>query len=185
MWGRTTTLVALILLLQMKLSKKIVLPALLLGIITVGGATAYAAGPGIDVAALTGFTDAQKSAITEAFQIRKDANVKAKAVLDTADVDQSKLHDAMRSMHEGQRAKLDAALEANDYAAFKALVAGSPMADKLTADVFANMVKVHALEKAGDHAGAMKLRKDLGLKIGGMGMGEGRGGPHTEHGNDN
>ncbi len=54
----------------MKLSKKIVLPALLLGIITVGGATAYAAGPGIDVAALTGFTDAQKSAITEAFQIR-------------------------------------------------------------------------------------------------------------------
>jgi len=169
----------------MKLSKKIVLPALLLGIITVGGATAYAAGPGIDVAALAGFTDAQKSAITEAFQIRKDAGAKAKAVLDAAGVDQSKLRDAMKGAHDGERAKLDAALDANDYDAFKALVAGSPMADKLTADTFAKLVQVRALDKAGDHAGAMKLRKELGVGMGGgMGFGDGRGGPHHDHDND-
>lgn len=164
----------------MKLSKKVIMPALLLGVITVGGATAYAAGPGMDVAALTGFSDAQKTAITEAFQIRKDAGTQAKAVLEAAGVDQTKLRDAMHAQHEGNRAKFDAALDANDYAAFTALVAGTPRADTITPEVFASLVQVRALDKAGDHKGAMELRKELGLKKG-MGFGGERGGPRAGH----
>ena len=154
------------------------MPALLLGVITVGGATAYAAGPSMDLTALTGFTDAQKTAITEAFQIRKDAGTKAKAVLDAAGVDETKLRDAMHAQHEGERAKFDAALDANDYAAFTALVAGSPRADTITPEIFAKLVQVRALDKAGDHKGAMELRKDLGV---GMGFGGERGGPRAGH----
>lgn len=160
------------------------MPALLLGVITVGGATAYAAGPSLDVAALAGFTDAQKTAITEAFQIRKDAGTKAKTVLDAAGVDQTKLRDAMHAQHEGERAKFDAALDANDYAAFTALVAGSPRADTITPEIFAKPVQVRALDKAGDREGAMELRKELGLEKG-MGFGGERGGPRAGHDESN
>lgn len=159
----------------MKISKKYAVPMLVLGIMAAGGATALAAsGPELQLASLTGFTDAQKAAIGKAFQIHKTADADAKSVLDAAGVDPSKLHEAMRGQHEAMHTKMDAALDANDYSAFQALVAGTPMKDKLTADTFAKLVEIRTLEKAGDKEGAMKLRKDLGFN----GPREGFGGPH-------
>lgn len=158
----------------MKISKKYAVPMLALGIMVAGGTTALAAvGPDVALSTLTGFSDAQKAAIEKAFQIHKTADAEAKAVLDAAGVDPSKLHEAMRSQHEAGHAKMDAALDANDFAAFQALAVGTPMADKVTSETFAKLVEIRKLEKAGDKEGAMELRKELG---GGMGM-KGMGGP--------
>lgn len=149
---------------------------LVLGIMAAGGATALAAsGPELQLSSLTGFTDAQKAAIEKAFQIHKTADTEAKSVLDAAGVDPSQLHEAMRAQHDAQHAKMDAVLDANDYTAFQTLVAGTPMVDKVTPDIFAKLVEVRKLEKSGDKAGAMKIRKEL--NVGGMGRG-GFGGPH-------
>ena len=137
---------------------------LALGIMAVGGTTALAAvGPEVNLSTLSGFSDAQKAAIEKAFQIHKTADAEAKSVLDAAGVDQSKLHDAIHTQHEAQHAKMDAALDANDFSAFQALAANSPMADKLTSETFAKLVEIRKLEKAGDTSGAQALRKELGF----------------------
>ncbi len=168
----------------MKISKKFAVPALVLGLIVLGGGTAMAAGNGFDVSKLTGFSDTQKTAIEQAFQIRKDADDKAKATLEAAGVDEKALRDQMHTQMEAKRTQIDAALDANDYAAFQTAVAGSPMADKVTADTFAKLVEIRKLDKAGDHAGAKKLRDELkAAGIGPMGMG-GMGGHHDMHGPD-
>lgn len=163
----------------MKIPKKYAIPALALGLLVMGGATASAATGqiGIDVSTLAPFTDTQKTAIEKAFQIRKDANEQAKSVLTAAGVDEEKLHEAMRGQHEAMRSKLEAALDANDFAAFQALGANTPMQDKLTSDTFAKLVEIRKLEKAGDKEGAMKLRQELGFGAG-MGMGGMMRGPH-------
>lgn len=167
----------------MKIPKKYAIPALALGLLVMGGATASAATGqiGIDVSTLAQFTDTQKTAIEKAFQIRKDANEQAKSVLSAAGVDEEKLHEAMRSQHGAKgaemRSKLEAALDANDFAAFQALGANTPMQDKLTSDTFAKLVEIRKLEKAGDKEGAMKLRQELGFGAG-MGMGGMMRGPH-------
>ncbi len=164
----------------MKLTqKKFVVPALVLGLAMIGGGTAFAASNGFDTSKLTGFTDAQKTAIEQAFQIRKDADDKAKSVLETAGVDEKALHEQMRTQMDAKRTAMDAALDANDYTAFQAAVVGSPMESKLTTDIFAKLVEIRKLEKSGDRDGAMKLRKELGTEFGfgGPGMGGHRGGP--------
>ena len=93
----------------------------------------------------------------------------------------------MDSYRDTERKAMDTAFTNNDYAAFTALIANSPDASSMTPDIFAKLVKIHALEVSGDRAGAMTLRKELrdaGFKgmgmgmMGGhgmMGMGEGRG----------
>ena len=165
----------------MKLThKKFVVPALVLGLALIGGGTAFAASNGFDTSKLTGFTDAQKAAITQAFQMRKDADDKAKSVLESAGVDEKALHEQMRTQMDAKHTAIDAALDANDYAAFQAAVAGSPMEGKVTTDTFSKLVEICKLQKSGDHEGAMKLSKDLGIRFGfgGPGMGGHPEGPH-------
>ncbi len=162
----------------MKISKKYAVPMLALGIMVAGGTTALAAaGPDIALSTLTGFTDAQKAAIEKAFQIHKTADAEAKSVLDAAGVDPSKLREAMRGQHEAMHEKMEAALDANDFAAFQALAVNTPMADKLTSETFAKLVEIRKLEKAGDKEGARELRRELGV-----GMGMGMGGMRGQHG---
>lgn len=161
--------------------KRYAIPALILGLALLGGgATAYAAfTPGtLPSEVLTKFTTDQQAAIQKAQDIRSTADAEAKAVLDAAGVSEDALHSAMDSFLKEQHTKMDAALDANDYAAFEAAVAGSPMADKLTQDIFTKLVQIRSLEKSGDHAGAMKLRQELGADgfMGGPG-GHGHGGP--------
>lgn len=167
--------------------KRYAIPALILGLALLGGASAtYAAfTPGqLPAEVLSSFTADQQTAIEKAEQIREDAQTQAKAVLDAAGVSQDQLHTAMDTYRKAQHDKMDAALDANDYAAFQAAVAGTPMADKLTQDTFAKLVQIRQLEKSGDHQGAMELRKELGDA--GFGFGPGGHGPHgppTDPGN--
>ena len=153
----------------MKLSKTLTVSALALSLLLGSGATALAAASSsVDVSKLTGFTDAQKAAITRAFEIRRAAEVEAQKVLTAAGVDEKKLHEAMRTDHKALRAKLHAALDANDIVAFKALVKGTPMENKLsaiTAETFAKLVEARKLELAGDHKGAMEIRRSIGINI--------------------
>lgn len=172
----------------MVIKKRYAVPALILGMALLGGGTAFAATGGtLDVSKLAGFTDAQKSAISQAFELRKNADTQARAMLEAAGVDQTKLHQAMRGMHEEMHTKMNAALDANDFAAFQALTAGTPMADKATASNFAKLVEIRKLEKAGDKAGAEKLRKELGFGkgLGGMMGGKGPMGGHRGGDTDN
>lgn len=168
------------------IKKRYAVPALILGAAMLGGSSAYAAfGPGApDAAVLSSFSAAQQEAIQKAFSIRQKAAVEAEAVLDAAGVSREELHDAMRTFHQKDHAAIEAALDANDYAAFKAAVANRPMASELTEDVFAKLVQIRKLEKAGDKEGARELREDLrDAGLIGMGMmGGGRGG-HGPRGN--
>ncbi|PIR82985.1 hypothetical protein COU19_02885 [Candidatus Kaiserbacteria bacterium CG10_big_fil_rev_8_21_14_0_10_56_12] len=156
------------------IKKHYAIPVALLALVTVGGATAYAATTP-NMAPFASFSAAQQTAIEQAFTIRQDARTKAQDVLDAAGVTPGAMRTAMNTYRSNQRTAIDAALTANDYAAFQALVANSPMASELTQDVFAKLVEIHKLEVSGDHAGAAALRKELtdagihGLGIGHMG----------------
>lgn len=159
------------------MKKRYAVPALLFGLAVIGGSTAYAFSPSDkNLAAFSGFSDEEQAAIQQADDIRETAEKEAQAVLEAAGLTREEIMDAMRSYHEKQREEMDAALEANDYDAYAALVANSPMADELSEDTFADLVKVHELEKSGDREGARALRESLGLK-GPMG---GHGGPRPE-----
>ena len=158
------------------IKKRYGVPALILGLAMIGGTSAYAFGPGgIDVAAFSGFTSGEQAAIQKAHEIRQTADEEAKAVLEAAGVTEEEMRTAMDSFREAQHEKLDAALESNDYDAFKALVAGSPMEENLTEDIFAKLVEIHELEESGDREGAMELRKELADDgfMGGFGLGHG------------
>ncbi len=163
------------------IKKQYGIPALVIGLMVLGGSTAYAFGPGgFDAAAFSSFTASEQAALEKAHAIREAAETEAKAVLDAAGITQEELHDAMRAYGEKQHAKLAEALENNDYDAFVALTAGGPNADKLTKEVFATLVEIHTLEEAGDHEGAMELRKDL-KDSGFMGpLGHGPMGPRSD-----
>lgn len=161
---------------------KYILPALFLGVALLGGTSAYAFGGGtFPVEAFKTFTAEKQTAIQKAWDIRNAADTQATAVLDAAGVTKDEIHTAMEAFHKQHKVAMHAALDANDFNAFKALIAEGPHADnadKLTADIFAKIVKIHALEKSGDKAGAQVLRKevrDAGF-MGGMDMGGGHGG---------
>jgi hypothetical protein len=146
------------------IKKRYGIPALVVGLVIVGGGTAQAffRGPaGLDMAAFSSFTSDQQAAIQEAQTIRQDAEEEAQAVLDAAGISQDELRDALQAYGEKQHEALTAALEDNDYDAYKALIANSPDADALTTDIFAQLVEIHQLEEGGDREGAMELRKEL------------------------
>lgn len=173
----------------MLIKKKIIIPGLFLGALLATGATASAFYPGtLDLAAFADFSDTQKAAIEDAFEIRQTAEAEATAVLDAAGVDREAMHEAMHEYRDVQREAFDAALEANDYEAFAELVANTPMADDLTQEVFAKLVEAHTLREAGDDDGARAimeaLKTDLGVEgFPGFGPG-GRGGHGGPHGDD-
>ncbi|MFA7302493.1 MAG: hypothetical protein WC030_01975, partial [Candidatus Paceibacterota bacterium] len=68
------------------LQKKYVIPAVLLGLVTIGGGTAYAANAGVPMAAFAGFSATQQAAVTQAHEIRQEAHTKAQAVLTSAGI---------------------------------------------------------------------------------------------------
>ncbi len=165
-----------------QLMKKQLIPALAIGIAAIGGTTAYAFNSGaLDSAAFASFSEAEQAAIEEAHEIRETAREEANAVLEAAGVTKEELHVAMHAYRQEQRAALEAALEANDYAAFTTLVAEAPNADQYTEEVFATMVEIHELTEAGDYAAARELRQELADQGIGM-MGFGPGGHHDFRG---
>lgn len=70
-----------------------------------------------------------------------------------------KLMEELKTLHEAKKAKLDAAIESWDFAAFQKLVANTPLAEKInTAEKFAKFVKMHEARKT-----AQTLAKELWL----------------------
>lgn len=150
-------------------------------------ATAASAFSGTDWISKTdlALTDTQVSALEEAHTVRQDSREKAKQILEDAGIDQALMKEIREARHEvmqSERAAIKAALEAEDYDAFVAAIADTPMAEKdISESDFAKLVEAHALRKAGDHEGARTIMEELGLT--GPDKGNGFGGPgHREGG---
>lgn len=89
--------------------------------------------------------------------------------------------DARLAKQAEHKAHMDAsrtALENNDFDAFSAAVAGTPMETKVDAKTFAKMVEAHNLREAGDHEGARAIMDAIGIHPDGP-MGDH--GPRGEH----
>jgi hypothetical protein len=83
-----------------------------------------------------------------------------------------------KGMDSEHHAKVVAALESGDYAAWKAAMTEGGrtprVLDYITAENFARFAEAHRLEQAGKHDEAVAIRKELGLpnaEKGGMGQG--------------
>ncbi len=127
-------------------------------------------------------TDSEKAALEDAATIRQEAEEEAKAVLEAAGLDETdmqSIHEAMHEAREAEHADMKEAIEANDYDAFLAAVADTPMADKIDSEeAFAKFVEAHELREAGKTDEAEEIMTELGFeKPEGRGMfGGGRGG---------
>ncbi len=64
-----------------------------------------------------------------------------------------------------QMEAVKAAIDAGDYTAYQAAVAGTVMADKVDSATFETLVKAHDLRAEGDTAGAVALVKGLGMDV--------------------
>lgn len=81
---------------------------------------------------------------------------------------------------DAHRAKIDQALVAKDYDAWKAEhLAWNPndtrVASKVTAENFAKFAEMRAARQSGDLAKAQQLRSELGIEPKGQGAGQGKG----------
>lgn len=149
--------------------------------VTVTGVSAWTGG---DILAKLDLdlSDTQVAALEEAHQIREEAQARAKEVLEQAGIDEvtmREVHNAMRGeMHKSHEA-IKSAVEANDYAAFQAAVADSPLAESVdTAEKFARFVDAHKLMESGDREGAQAIFEALGIERGPMGDKGKHGGLH-------
>lgn len=89
----------------------------------------------------------------------------------------------MGGASDANRTAMEVAITANDFAKFQTLSANSPFRAVTTQAQFDSLVKAHALQKAGDTAGAKAIFDTLGLKSPGGkgGMGHGFGGNQAAH----
>jgi len=130
------------------------LPVLLFGVLGASVASAHFAD----------LTDDQKSAIEEARELREEGDFKgARDILQAAGVPLPQ-HGGPNGPHgNGKGEAIRSAIEAEDYDAFVEAAADSPFADLVDEDMFATLVKAHALHESGDHEAARALMEDAGL----------------------
>lgn len=129
--------------------------------VTVTGASAFSS----DVLVKAGLSDEQVAAFEEAKELRESGDKEAaRNVLEEAGIDESvmeKLRDIMKEKHSAVKA----AVEKNDFAAFKVAVADSPLAEIIDTEAeFAKFVEAHTLMKNGNGDEAKTIFDDLGLK---------------------
>lgn len=159
------------------ISKRVIIPGLLVGAALAVGTTAFAFYPeGFNMEAISSFSVDQQNAIEQAEEIRKAADEQAQAVLDAAGVDQEAMHEAMHTYREAQGEKMKAVLDSGDYSTFVTLIADTPMADTMTEDIFNKMVEANKLREAGDDEGARAIMDEL------RDQGVGFFGPHSGFG---
>ncbi len=164
------------------MKKQLFIPLAVLALLA-GGATAFASNSAVLEKLDITLTDTEKAALEEAQEIRTAAHDAAKQVLTDAGISDERMQEIHNAMHEARHAShkaVKAAIEANDYEAFKTAVADSPMAETIDSmEKFAKLVEAHELRVAGDHEAAKAIMEELGLTgrgMGGHGMGGGRGG---------
>lgn len=113
-----------------------------------------------------GLTESQRHAFEEARDLRISGDTKtARDVLLQAGIDDAvieRVRIAMSAEHRAHHAAMQAALDANDYQAFTAVVAGTPLADIITSsEDFVRFKEAHDLREEGDLTSAAAIMKDL------------------------
>jgi Rad3-related DNA helicase len=141
--------------------KYVLIPVAALAITT----TSASAFTGTNPFAKLDLTDEQTAAFEEAHEIRENAREEAKQVLEAAGIDEATLqemHDTMREARHEAFDTVKTAIENNDYAAFTAAVANTPMADTIDTEAeFAKLVEADNLRDAGDFEAAHQNRAGL------------------------
>ncbi len=149
--------------------------------VTVTGVSAFNS----DLLVKAGLSEDQISAFEEAKELRESGDKDgARDVLEEAGIDESVM-EKLRDVMKGQHSAVKTAVENNDFEAFKAAVAGSPLADIIdTSEEFAQFVKAHNLMKDGNKDDAKSIFEELGIKgpagHGGPMNGEGKEPPFLE-----
>lgn len=154
-------------------NKKIIIPAIVLFTLLIGGTTVSAFSSDFMKGAYVNFSDSEQVAIEKASEIRQAAEEEARQVLEDAGVDMEKLHEARHAYMETRREEMDQVFESGDYNAYLELVAGTPMEGKVSEDDFDKLAEAHNLRQSGDYEGARAIMEELGLE-GGFGPPIGR-----------
>ena len=121
-----------------------------------------------DVLASAGLNDDQLSAFQTARDLRLQGDREAaRDTLVGAGIDDRTIQavrDAMQAYRGSHPDAIEMAVQNDDYAAFQAAIAGSPLADLITTqDEFARFGEAIRLRNAGDSATADDIFADLGL----------------------
>lgn len=124
-------------------------------------------------------SDTQVAALEEAHELREDGATRDEvhAVLEEAGLDQEAMEEIRTAMHELRDERHEAveeAVKANDYDAFVAAIAGTPLADVIDSEAdFDKFVDAYELREAGDYTAAREIMDELGIE---RGAGAGHGG---------
>jgi hypothetical protein len=115
-------------------------------------------------------TDSQVSALEVAHEMRTDGSDRdeVKTFLEDAGLDKDtmkEIKDATQELRDEQRAVVQAAVDNNDYEAFTAAIADTPLAEAINSEAdFATFVAAQELQADGDREGAAALMTDLGIE---------------------
>ncbi len=128
-------------------------------------ATSAHAFGGTKILDLAGIPEEQRSAFEEAHQLRKDGNFGgARDILLEAGVNEDTLK-SIKLASNGARKAMHAAMESEDFAAFKVTIEGTPLVDIVTSEEdFEQFVSAHKLKRGGGHTRAKGTYNDLGVK---------------------
>lgn len=114
-------------------------------------------------------SDEQKTALEAAYELKKEGDrEKAREVLEAADIDLQtveSLREAVRVYRQEMKTAVHEAIEHEDFAAFKAAAADSPIADIVTTKpAFEELVQAHKLQEEGAYREAQAIFDELGIK---------------------
>lgn len=178
-----------------KTAKALLIPVAAFAV-TVTGVSAFNS----DILVKAGLDEAQIAAFEEVRELREVGDKEAaRDLLIEAGVDMDTMHKVREAMHEYKHEMhdvMETALENDDYDAFLAAIADSPLADIITSkDDFELFKEAHDLKEAGEFEEARAIMEEMGLPAGhhgfgkkGQGEGFGQmmrmGGGHVMHDND-
>lgn len=121
-----------------------------------------------------GLSESQIAAFEVAYELKREGDQDgARDILVEAGIDETVMERIKRAMHEhrdSHHEAISAAVAADDFAAFTAAVAGSPLSDIIITEAdFAQFKEVHTLRNAGENQQARALAAELGLPMKGHG----------------
>lgn len=150
--------------------KKLIIPALALGLLVSSGAAFAFNGTGyMSNISLYGFNQTQKDAIQRSFEIKKTAQEQSEKVLTDGGVSREDMQKARQAQMQIQKEQMDTIFANGDYQAFLALNENNPHKKDITESQFQTMVQAHKLMTAGDKQGAKTLLENAGIDQPGFG----------------
>jgi hypothetical protein len=115
-------------------------------------------------------TDSQVSALETAHEMKANGTDRdeVKTYLEENGVDSDtikEIRQASREVRQAQREAVRTALESDDYNAFLAAIADSPLSESITSEAdFAMFQEAHELRASGDKEGVQELLAELGIE---------------------